>query len=200
MGRWEVGFLQVGAWVFIGWYVIVNLVHCGYLCGGHGRSTELALQRSWYHRLLVGKVKRRRMSHFLLMYQRSHKKRCQSIHLLALAPRSALRSAIFARRFSRARASRAAWVWSSCFGRFQINLSLTVLEGISDMSSESRLALTNLLLQRVSKPSSAATLCAAAAPSRADRPEHCRDQLEANTSYLLINQSGACCAYMFEIS
>ena len=58
MGRWEVGFLQVGAWVFIGWYVIVNLVHCGYLCGGHGRSTELALQRSWYHRLLVGKVKR----------------------------------------------------------------------------------------------------------------------------------------------
>ena len=75
-----------------------------------------------------------------------------------------------------------------------------VLEGVSEISSESRPALTNLLLQRVSKPSSAATLCAAAAPSRADRPEHCRDQFEAITSYLLINQSGARCAYMFEIS
>ena len=64
MGRWEVGFLQVGAWVFIGGYVIVNLVHCGYLCGGHGRSTELALQRSWYHRLLVGKVKRMMIPYF----------------------------------------------------------------------------------------------------------------------------------------
>ena len=81
-----------------------------------------------------------------------------------------------------------------------INFSPIVLEGISDMSSESRPALTNLLLQRVSKPSSAATLCAAAAPSRADRPEHCRDQLEAITSYLLINQSEARCAYIFEIS
>ena len=81
-----------------------------------------------------------------------------------------------------------------------INFSPIVLEGISDMSSESRPALTNLLLQRVSKPSSAATLCAAAAPSRADRSEHCRDQLEAITSYLLINQSGARCAYIFEIS
>ena len=80
------------------------------------------------------------------------------------------------------------------------NFSPIVLEGISDMSSESRPALTNLLLQRVSKPSSAATLCAAAAPSRADRPEHCRDQLEAITSYLLINQSEARCAYIFEIS
>ena len=27
MGRWEVGFLQVGAWVFIGGYVVVNFVH-----------------------------------------------------------------------------------------------------------------------------------------------------------------------------
>ena len=27
MGRWEVGFLQVGAWVFIGGYLVVNLVH-----------------------------------------------------------------------------------------------------------------------------------------------------------------------------
>ena len=80
------------------------------------------------------------------------------------------------------------------------NFSPIVLEGISDMSSESRPALTNLLLQRVSKPSSAATLCAAAAPSRADRSEHCRDQLEAISSYLLINQSGARCAYIFEIS
>ena len=76
------------------------------------------------------------------------------------------------------------------------NFSPIVLEGIS----KSRPALTNLLLQRVSKPSSAATLCAAAAPSRADRPEHCRDQLEAISSYLLINQSGARCAYIFEIS
>ena len=81
-----------------------------------------------------------------------------------------------------------------------INFSPIVLEGISDMSSESRPALTNLLLQRVSKPSSAATLCAAAAPSRADRSEHCRDQLEAISSYLLINQSGARCADIFEIS
>ena len=80
------------------------------------------------------------------------------------------------------------------------NFSPIVLEGISDMSSESRPALTNLLLQRVSKPSSAATLCAAAAPSRADRSEHCRDQLEAISSYLLINQSGARCADIFEIS
>ena len=81
-----------------------------------------------------------------------------------------------------------------------INFSPIVIEGISDMSSESRPALTNLLLQRVSKPSSAATLCAAAAPSRADRSEHCRDQLEAISSFLLINQSGARCAYIFEIS
>ena len=81
-----------------------------------------------------------------------------------------------------------------------INFSPIVLEGISDMSSESRPALTNLLLQRVSKPSSAATLCAAAAPSRADRPEHCRDQLEAISSFLLINQSGARCVDIFEIS
>ena len=27
MGRWEVGFLQVGAWVFIGGCLVVNLVH-----------------------------------------------------------------------------------------------------------------------------------------------------------------------------
>ena len=27
MGRWEVGFLQVGALVFIGGYLVVNLVH-----------------------------------------------------------------------------------------------------------------------------------------------------------------------------
>ena len=81
-----------------------------------------------------------------------------------------------------------------------INFSPIVLEGISDMSSESRPALTNLLLQRVSKPSSAATLCAAAAPSRADRPEHCRDQFEAISSFLLINQSGARCVDIFEIS
>ena len=63
--------LQRGSWILTGGYVVVNLVHlviigrisC-YLCGGHGRSTELALQRSWYHRLLVGKVKRMMIPYF----------------------------------------------------------------------------------------------------------------------------------------
>ena len=43
-----------------------------------------------------------------------------------------------------------------------------------------------LLLQGVSEPGAAATLGAAAAPGRADRTKHCRDQLEFEITLVLI--------------
>ena len=43
------------------------------------------------------------------------------------------------------------------------------------------LATVYLLLQGVSEPGAAATLGAAAAPGRADRTKHCRDQLEVSS-------------------
>ena len=43
----------------------------------------------------------------------------------------------------------------------------------------------NLLLQGVSEPGATATLGTAAAPGRADRPKHCRDQLELGLDTLV---------------
>ena len=69
MGRWEVGFLQVGAWVFIGGCLVVNLVHeelkvatCvvdtdgrqNWRCRGRGTIAYLWVRwRGWWYQSMI---------------------------------------------------------------------------------------------------------------------------------------------------